>query len=106
MWDHFAADFAETGEAIRDGQEAVLIERGDIAGDIPAIAQDFRCLLGLAEITFHHVRPADQQEAGLADGEWLHRVRVDDAHSDGGQWMTDCAALSAVLTESRWRIAA
>ena len=37
---HFAADFAEAAQAVGDLQEAVLVHRRDVAGDIPAVAQD------------------------------------------------------------------
>jgi hypothetical protein len=37
---HFAAQLAEATQAVGDLQEAILVERGDVAGLIPALAQD------------------------------------------------------------------
>ena len=98
---HFAADLAEAGQPVGDGEETILIERGDVAGDIPAVAKNLRRLLRFAEVTFHHVRPAHEQQARLANGQWLECVGIDDAHADAGQRMADLAALGADLAETR-----
>ena len=63
---HFAADFAEAAQAVRDREEAVFIFCRDVAGDVPAIAQNFRRFLGLAEIALHHVGPAHEQQSRRA----------------------------------------
>ena len=36
---HFAADFAETAQAIGNLQKAILVNRRNVAGDIPAVVQ-------------------------------------------------------------------
>ena len=69
---HLAADLAEAAEAVGDLQEAVLVNGGDVAGDIPAVAQDFGGLLRSAEVALHDVGAAHEQQAGLAD---RHRLR-------------------------------
>jgi hypothetical protein len=38
---HFAGDLAEAREAIGDAEEAIVVEGGNIAGAIPAAAEDF-----------------------------------------------------------------
>jgi len=44
---HFAADFAEAVQPVGDLQETVLVERRDVAGAIPAIAQHLGGFSGL-----------------------------------------------------------
>ena len=58
--DHFAADLAEAAHAVGDGEETVFVLCGDVAGDIPAVAQNFRCFFGLIEIALHHVGAAHE----------------------------------------------
>ena len=39
VWHHLAADLTEAAQAVCDHQKSVLVHRGDVAGDIPAISQ-------------------------------------------------------------------
>ena len=64
---HFAADLAETAQTIGDLQEAVFVTRGDITGDIPAVAQDLGDFLRMAELPLHNVGSTHQQQARLAN---------------------------------------
>ncbi len=68
---HFAADLAEPTESVGDGQEPVFIQRGDVAGDIPAVADDLGGFVRPAEVAGHDVGAADEEHAGLAEG---HRL--------------------------------
>src|SRR5215472_9786463 len=102
MRHHFAPNFAKAAEAVSDGEEAVLILRGDIAGDVPAVAQHLFGFLRLAEITLHNVRPAHDQESGRALRNKLVRFGIDDAHADAGKRLADRAAFRADLSKT-WR---
>src|ERR1700735_5209548 len=97
---HFAADFAETAEAVGDGEEVVFVFGGDVAGRIPAVLQNLRGFFRLAQITFHHVGAAHEQQAGSIHGQARARFRINDAHADSGQRMADVSAFAADLTKS------
>ena len=59
---HFAGDFAEAGEAVGDVHEAFVVEQRDVAGDVPAVAEDLGRALGLVEIAEHAVGALHQQQ--------------------------------------------
>ena len=65
MRHHFPADLAEAAQAVGDLQEAVFVERRNVAGGVPAVAQDFGGLLRLAEVATHHVRATHEQQAAM-----------------------------------------
>ena len=65
-------------------EEAVFVLCGDVAGNVPAVAQDLGGRFRVAEVAGHDVRAAHQQQAGLADAERLHRFGIDDADADAG----------------------
>ena len=64
-----------------------------VAGDVPAAASDLAGQVFAAEVALHHVRPGDEQQPFLAEGQRLVRLRVDDAHGDAGQRVADGADL-------------
>src|SRR3989304_4814272 len=63
MGNHLAADLAEAGEAVRDTDEAVLIDGGDISGDIPALSRASPRLFGSSNLRLHLIRPVDQNQS-------------------------------------------
>ena len=75
MRDHLAADFGEAAEAAGDVDEAVGVELGDVAGDVPAVVHDFGSFFGLVHVALHDVGAFDQQHAGGADRQRLERLR-------------------------------
>src|ERR1043166_7194896 len=89
---HFAADLAEAAHAIGDADEAVFVDGGDVAGVIPAVAQDFGGFFGLVQVALHDVGAADQQQTGLIGGLDVLRFGIDDAQNNSGQGMADAAA--------------
>ena len=101
MRHHFAADLAEARKPIGDGEEAIFLHHGDVAGGVPAVVQYFGGLLRLAEIALHHVWPLHQQHARSAGGDRLAGIQIDDANGDARQWMADFAAPRSDLAESR-----
>src|SRR5271168_3634429 len=99
--DHFAADFAETAEAVGDGQETVFVFCGDVAGGVPAVLQNFGGFFGLAEIAEHYVGAVHEEQAGRADFTTFTSFRVHDADTDAGEGMADASALGADLAKAR-----
>jgi hypothetical protein len=62
---HFARDLAEAGEPVGDVDEALVVDAGDVGGDVPAFVESFGGAFGLAEVTHHAVGAFDQQQASL-----------------------------------------
>src|SRR5262249_46211318 len=98
---HLTADLAEAREPVGDGEEAVLIDRREIAGVIPAVAQDLGGLLRLAEIAQHDARSFDFEQTRLIESAGLAGLGMHDAHRDARQRMSDLATLGADLAEAR-----
>src|SRR5262249_55614907 len=96
---HFSADFAEAGETVGDAEETVLVGSSDVAGVVPAIAQDFGGFLGFVQIAAHDVGAADEEQARLIDAERLVRIGIDDFDGDAREGMADGAALGTDLAE-------
>ena len=85
MLNHFPADLGEAREPIRDGQKSVVIQRDDIAGDVPAIAQGLGRQILTSQVSLHDVGAFDQQHAGSAWRQGCEAVRIDDLHGDARQ---------------------
>jgi hypothetical protein len=100
MRHHFAANFAEATQAVGDLNETILVQRGDVAGGVPAGLQHGGGLFGFAEIAEHHIRAAHEQQPGLAERSGRFGFRVHDAHTNARQRMTDFAALGPDLPET------
>src|SRR5437763_1366804 len=99
---HLAADFAESIQPISDLQEAILIDRSDIARVIPSILQDLCRFLRPAQIALHDVWSADEQYSGLADIQVrsIGGVRVDDPDTYSRDWMSNFASLASDLAKA------
>ena len=95
---HFAADFGEALLAASDRDEAVVIKRGQIAGDVPAIDDFLTGQVLLAEITLHHIRAINEQQAFLTGRQRFQRVLMNNADGDAGYRLADGARLIADLT--------
>ena len=63
MWHHLSADLAEAAEAVGDFDKTILIDRCDVTGDVPAIADGLCGLDWTAQVSLHDVRSADQHFA-------------------------------------------
>src|SRR5215475_10626959 len=96
---HFAADFAEAAEAVRDAQEAVFINGCDVSGVIPAVLEYFGGFLRSIEVPHHDVRAANEEQPGLVYRQSLAGIRVKNTHCDAGQGMADGPPLRAHLSE-------
>ena len=82
----------------------------DVAGVVPAVAQNFGGFFRLVQVALHHVRPAHEQVSpGLIDGQRLQRFRIDNFHVIPGSgcpmlprfaptWRNDAARKSIVFT--------
>ena len=70
----FAADLGEALEAATDGDEAVVIDRHDVAGIVPAVPRrhDHARRIGL-DIALHDVGAAHMKLAGAGDA--FHRLQ-------------------------------
>src|SRR5450759_3084672 len=97
MWHHFAGDFAEAREAVGDAQEAFVVEQRNVAGDIPAVAEDFGGALGLIEVAQHAVGAFDQQQAFGIGRQRRESDRIHNARGDAGQRVAHGAGLVAGL---------
>ena len=98
---HLAADLGEAAEPAGDFDEAVLVDLGDVAGDVPAVAHHLGGLLRLVEIALHHVGAGHQQHAGRVDRQLLERFGVDDLGGDAGDRAADGAFLQVDLARLR-----
>ena len=64
--DHLPADLAEAALAAGDADKAVLVDLGDVAGHVPAVADHLGRQFRLIEIALHDVGAFYQQHARLA----------------------------------------
>src|SRR4029079_15257573 len=60
---HLSGNLAESGHAIGDLNKPALVDSGDVARDIPAVAKYLGGLFGIAEIAEHPVRTLHEQQA-------------------------------------------
>src|SRR5207247_11363850 len=65
---HLTRNLAEAAQPVCNFDESVLVDRRDIPGHVPAIMEDFRRLLRLAQISLHHVRTSQEQKHRRAGG--------------------------------------
>src|SRR3970040_1126843 len=100
MGNHLAADLAEAGEAVRDTDEAVLIDGGDISGDIPAVSHDLRRLFGLAKIAEHPIGAFAQEQSLFPGWEGLTGFGIYRPYRDAWQGMPHRPSLEARLAVS------
>ena len=99
MRDHLSADFAEAAQPVCNLEKPIFIQSGNVAGDIPALAQYFRCLVGAAKITLHDVGTAHQHQARPAGGNGLLRLCVNDTYAKPGQRMANASAFDSDLVK-------
>ena len=95
---HFASDLAEAAQAIGDADEAILLERGNIAGAIPAVAQDFARFFRRVQVALHHIRTAHQQQTFTPGRQGFVRFAIDHADADSGKGPPNRAAFCAELS--------
>src|SRR5258708_19158071 len=55
---HLAANFAEPAQAVCHAQKSVLVDGGNVAGVVPAAAQQLRRFLRPLQVAPHHIRAA------------------------------------------------
>ncbi len=75
-------------EAAGDGEEAVGVAPGEVAGAIPTLEESLLRLFRLVVIARHHVGAAHDQLALLAAGEVGAADGIDDAHGKAGDGET------------------
>ena len=78
---HLSANFAEARQAVSDGKKPIFFHRGDVAGHIPAIAQNFGGLIRTPQIALHHVWAFQQQHARFIERQRLESFRINNAHA-------------------------
>src|SRR6266851_4762652 len=89
-----AARLDEVLLSVGDGEIPVPVERPQIAGIEPAVAQHFPGRLRIPPVAFHELRGLDDDLADVAGSELLARiVHVHDSQPDVGQRDTDRALL-------------
>jgi hypothetical protein len=98
---HLAADLAEPAQPVGDADEAVFVHRRDVAGVVPAVDQDLGGLLGAVQVTLHHVRAADQEQARLIERQRFQGLGIHDANADPRQRVPDAAPLGPHLSKGR-----
>ena len=79
MRHHLPADFGKTGQPVRNGQEPVFIQEGNIACHVPPVMHDPGRQVGTVQVALHDVGPLDEQHACRSDPERFKRIGVDDA---------------------------
>ena len=102
-----SADLAEAGEPVCNLQESILVQRGNVAGVIPAIAEHFGrlCRVAPGNPALHSGRARASVPAGPKGrpAYCLRYLSIDDAHANAGQWMANPAALDPDLVETLQR---
>src|SRR5262245_21171772 len=86
---HFARDLAEAGKSVRNGDKAVLVELGLVAGHVPALPDHLARGFGLAQVADHDVTAVDHEHPGSPVREWFEGVRINDAGRDARQWLAN-----------------
>src|SRR5687768_3617605 len=86
---HFPANLRKTGQPIGDGQESVVVEQGDVPGNVPAFANDARCKVFPSEVAGHDVRAFDEQHTRASRGQWRETIGIDDADRYAWQGLSD-----------------
>src|SRR5713226_7806254 len=99
VWDHLATDFAETGEAVGDANEPILIDRGDVSGNVPPVTHHLRCLFWLPQVPAHAVGTFHQQQPFLPRGKWFPRLTIHDFGRNPWKRMADRPRL---ITDLAW----
>ena len=70
-------------------EKAVVVERGDVAGDVPAIAHRLSRQVFASEVAVHHVRSFHEQHARRSGWQGGEAVRIDDLHGDARKRLAD-----------------
>lgn len=73
---------------------------GDVAGDIPAIAEHALGQVGPAKVPLHDVGTSDQHQPGLAGRKRIFGDGIHDPDGDAGKRMSDAAPLPADLPKT------
>ena len=76
---HLATDLAEPAEPVRDGDEPVFIDGGDVPRFVPAVLENAGGLFGLPQIALHDVE-ADGQSCPASSRPAGSRGRESPAH--------------------------
>ena len=100
---HFAARLEEALEASREMDEAVRVDAGEIAGDVPALAVVLVKGAGavVVKVAGENGRAVDEEQAALTRGQRLHRVGIDDEHLDAVERLADGAGTQVAGTADR-----
>src|SRR5262249_29546005 len=88
---HFAADFAESRQAVGQLDETVVIDAADVAGNVPAVADHILRGLFTAQVALHDVGPIDHQQPFVPGRSRFERVGIDDPGGDAGERLADGA---------------
>ena len=75
-----------------------VVDHGDVAGDVPAVADHLGRLFGLMQIALHHVGALHQQHAGRFERQVFERLGVDDLRGDAGTGRPTVPSLQSMFT--------
>src|SRR5215203_2120557 len=89
MRHHFAADFCEAAFPPDDANEAIGIDRDDVAGPIPSILDHPGRRIRLAQIPLHHIRSMYPEHPLLVDAKLQVCILIDHLDPDTGGWFAD-----------------